>query len=283
MADFTLGNIILAHSGKKGILRPNEEGVYRLNAGGFNIENAGGITYPMNQYLKEQIAADSDLNRRVSMGYCKMEVNHPQPFVYVEENGIRYRKPITDIMEWIARLRSYDSTQVCGLISQIIWRPEDPNNLSKPVYTLIDCEPFGERQERFRESLENPRHNTAVSIRTQISPWQPGELRRNVEYWTGFDLVDEPGMIHANKHMTAGCESFLDSIGLSSNAMKFKVGDVLERLDETIRTAANDEEALMRVGGMESLNDFTSMLNTLKRNYRMGDTVRAKVTMGDLF
>lgn len=279
----SLGNVILAGSGKKGTLKPNGDGVYRLNAGGFNIPNSSGIGYPMNDYLIEQVEKNSDLNRRVKLGYCKMEVEHPQPFVYVEENGVRYRKPITDVIEWITRLRSYDPTQVCGLISQIDWEFENPNDMSKPVYTFIHCEAFGPRGPEFAESLSNPRHNTAVSIRTQISPWQPGQLQRNIEYWTGFDWVSEPGMVHANKHMTAGCESFLSDLSIGSNVQKFNVGVVLERLDDAIKTSANDAEALARVGGMEALDDFTKILTELKKGYKRGDTIRAAVSMIDVF
>lgn len=280
---FSLGNVILSGSGKKGILKPNGEGIYRLNSGGFNIPNTGGVAYPMNDYLKEQIDKNSDLNRRVKLGYCKMEVEHPQPFAYVEENGVRYRKPITDIIEWITRLRSYDDTRICGLISQVDWEFDNPRDLRQPVYTFIHCEPFGTRGPEFAESLGNPRHNTAVSIRTQISPWSPGQTERDVIYWTGFDWVSEPGMVHANKHMTAGCESFLSDMGMNSNVQKFQVAMVLERLDEVIKSAANDANALQRVGGMEALDDFNNLLTELKKSYKRGDTVRAAVSMTSVF
>lgn len=286
MSEISFGNIILAHSGKKGILRPNEKGVYPLNAGGFNIPNGIGISYPANEYVIEQMKENSDLQRRVSMGYCKMEVNHPEPYIYVEENGIRYRKEMTDVLQWIARLRDYDDLRICGLISRITFRPEDDNDYTKPIWNTIECEPFGNRGPEFKESLDNPRHNTAVSIRTQIDPWRPGETRKNVVYWTSYDWVHEPGMIHANKHMTAGLESFADQFEMSvDNVQKFRQADVIERLDECIRLAANDptSEALMRVGGMEALNDMSGILERIKRNYVPGDTMRAGVSFSSIF
>lgn len=283
MSDISFGNIVLAHSGKKGILRPNEDGVYELNAGGFNIPNHAGIVYPANRYIQQQMEANSDLNRRVKMGYCKMEVEHPQPYVYVIENGVKYRQPMTDLLQWINRLRSYDPDNICGLISKIIFRPEDVNNLRKPIWNLIHCEPFGPRGPEFRESLENPRHNTAVSIRTQISPFRPGDTQKEVEYWNNYDWVSDPGMIHANKHMTAGCESFLSDFGLNDNMQKFKASDVIERLDEAVRTATADQEALARVGGMESLNIYKDVLANIKDNYRKYDTVNVGVSFTDIF
>lgn len=284
MSEISLGNIVLAHSGKKGILRPNEDGVYELNAGGFNIPNHAGIVYPANEYIISQIDANSDLNRRVKMGYCKMEVEHPEPYVYVIENGVKYRQPMTDLLQWINRLRSYDPANVCGLISKVLWRPENNNDLSKPIWNLIQCEPFGDKGASFKESLENPRHNTAVSIRTQISPFQPGQTQKNVEYWTGYDWVSEPGMIHANKHMTAGCESFLNDFGLHDNMKKFKVSEVIEKLDEALRTADREgADALARVGGMEALDHFRGMLSVIKANYRSGETATVKHSFTDIF
>ena len=284
MSEISFGNIVLANSGKKGILKPNKDGIYRLNAGGFNIPNHAGIVYPANKYIREQMEANSDLNRRVSMGYCLMEREHPQPFFYVEENGVRYRKAMTSVLEWINRLRSYDDDNVCGLITKVIFRPENPNNLSAPIWNEIDCKPFGKRAEEFRESLETPEHNTAVSIRTQISPFKPGETRKEVEYWTGYDWVKEPGMIWANKHQSAGCESMLSDFNLGmDNVIKFKASDVIEQIDNQLVLAANSDFELQRVGGMESLNMMKEMVAAVKRNYKTGDTARIGVSFGDVF
>ncbi|QDJ96970.1 head maturation protease [Aeromonas phage D3] len=281
MSEISFGNIILANSGKQGILKPDATGRYLLNAGGFNIANASGINYPANQYIVSQMDKNSDLMRRVSQGYCKMEVEHPEPFVYVEENGVRYKKAMTSILEWINRLRSYDPDRICGLISEISFRPTDPNDLTKPIYNMIYCEPFGPRGPEFKESLNNPRHNTAVSIRTQVSPFRPGDNKKEVEYWVGYDWVGEPGMVHANKHMTAGCESLI--LNLNDNVQKFKVADVLDAMEEMFTDATANAEALERVGGMESLNAMREMHDRLKQNYRTGETVRMGASFADIF
>lgn len=283
MDKLSFGNIILANSGKKGILKPNASGLYVLNAGGFNIPNHAGIEYPANDYIIEQMEENSDLQRRVKMGYCKMEVEHPEPFIYIIENGIKYRQPITDLLQWINRLRSYDPDNICGLISKIEFQITQPNNLRAAIYNLIHCKPFGPRGGEFKESLETPEHNTAVSIRTQISPFNPGQTQKNVEYWTGYDWVAEPGMIHANKHMTAGCESFLNDFGLIDNMKQFKVSDVIEQLDEALKTATADSDALIRVGGMEALDHFSGMLAQIKSKYRTGEKANIGVSFIDIF
>lgn len=285
MGQISLGNIILANNGKRGILKPNGDGVYcGLNAGGFNIDNAHGISYPFNEYLQSQVDKNSDLNRRVKMGYCKMEADHPKPYVYVIENGIRYRKDITDLMEWIARLRDYDRDRICAVIRQIHFIFDDENDFSKPVYNKIDVEPIGVYGPQFKESLESPSDNTAVSIRTQISPFKPGQKQKNVEYWTGYDWVFEPGMIHANKHMSAGCESFLSDMHLGDgNMVKFKASDVIEKLDSYINHSSYSEEELARVGGLEALNSMAAQLEATKQAYRRYETVTVGVSLKDVF
>lgn len=284
MSEISLGNIVLASRGKKGVLTPNENGAFKLNAGGFNIPNHAGIVYPANEYIRSQIEDNSDLNRRVKMGYCKMEVEHPEPFFYVIENGVKYRQPMTDVLQWINRLRSYDPDNVCGLISKVIWEIEDQRDFTKPIWNLIECKPFGPKGDQFRESLTTPEHNTAVSIRTQISPFRPGETQKNVEFWTGYDWVSEPGMVHANKHMTAGCESFLSDFNMHDNMKKFRVSEVIERMEDALRTASNEgSDALARVGGMEALDHYRDMLTHIKGSYQKGSTATIKTSFTDIF
>lgn len=283
MSQISLGNIILAGTGKKGVLPPDANGTYLLNAGGFNIPNHAGIVYPANEYVMEQIEENSDLQRRVKMGYCQMEVEHPEPFVYVIENGVKYRQPITDVLQWINRLRSYDKDNICGLISEVLFKFDNPNDRRAAIWNYIRCEPFGKRGDEFRESLANPRHNTAVSIRTQISPFRPGDTQKNVEYWTGYDWVSEPGMIHANKHMSAGCESFLSDFGLHDNMRKFSTKEIIERLDGALAEADKDSEALIRVGGMEALEDYRQILGNIKSKYGAGDSIIIGKSFTDIF
>lgn len=280
----SFGNIILAESGKKGILLPDANGFYDLNAGAFNVENYAGIKYPANRYIIEQMDENSDLNMRVKMGYVQMEVEHPEPYFYVIENGIKYRKLMTDALQWINRLRSFDKDNVCGLISKIRFAPEDPKDLRRPIWNFILCKPFGKRGSEFKESLDTPEHNTAVSIRTQISPFQKGDKFKDVVYWTGYDWVALPGMIHANKHMSAGCESMLNDFEINSNIQQYKISDVIERLDNALKIAdQSDEAALARVGGMEALDHFKAILETVKTNYTIGSKATIGVDFADIF
>lgn len=275
------GNIILANSGKRGILKPDENGNYRINAGGFNIPNHAGITYPANRYIQSQMEDNSDLQRRVLMGQCYMEEEHPEPYNYVYRNGICYKEEMTDILQWINRLRSYDKDNICGVISKIFFIFDAPGDVTKPIYNEILAKPLVKYKGgvRFKENLDTPEANTAVSIRTQVEPFRRGDTKKEVVYWTGYDWVKEPGMVHANKHMSAGCESILSGLYHDGEVINFKTKDVIEALEEGIRLSSTDEVAFQRFGGFEAKDHFEKELEAIKRNYQMGDRVSIKSGM----
>lgn len=286
MSEITYGNLLLAQSGKKGVL-PAKNGNYRINAGAFNYGNHAGINYPANRYILDQMKENSDLRRRIAQGYCYMEEEHPEPYNYVYRNGICYKEPMTDILQWINRLRNFDHNKIVGIISEIIFTPEDDNDLGKPIWTEIICKPLLEYPSgpRFKENLDTPESNTAVSIRTQIEPYKPHTRQKNVVYWTGFDWVKEPGYIHANKHMSAGCESLIPGMEFDNHIMTCKVSDVIEALQLGIAEAANDEVALKRYGGMEALDMFKGELNRLINTYQRGEKIQvaSTVSFSDIF
>lgn len=287
MSELAFGNIILANSGKRGILLPDANGSYRLNAGGFNINNASGLGYPANDYIIGCMDENSDLQRRVSLGYCKMEAGHPKPEVYVlGEDGRKYKRPMTDLIEWIARLRDYDPDMLVANISKIFFLPEDDNDLRKPIYNEILCKPYMNTKygPLFKEALDMPEDNTAVSIRTQIKPFRPGDILKEVVYWVGYDWVWEPGMVHANKHMSAGCEAFADEMNLSvGNAVRFRSADIIERIQDHIENATKNKDALEHNGGMEALDYFKDILEVVKREHRIGDTTKVGFGLSDIF
>ena len=287
MNEISYGNLILANSGKRGVLKPDDNGNYRLNAGAFNVPNHAGIPYPANSYIQEQMKDNSDLQRRILQGMCYMEEEHPEPYNYVYKNGVCYKEEMTSILEWINRLRSYNHDRIVAVINKIIFTMDDPNSYTKPIWTEILVKPLLEYPSgpRFKENLDTPECNTAVSIRTQVEPFKPGDRFKNVVYWTGFDWVKEPGMVHANKHMSAGCESLLAGMEFDNQIKTFKVKDVIEALELGIGEAANDEMALKRYGGFEALDYFKEELERVKQNYERGSriTIASSVSMADIF
>lgn len=264
----TFGNTILAESGKRGSLKPMEAGgeYYKLNAGGFNIPNRMGVVYRFNEYLKECMRPGSDLNRRVSEGQVQMELGHPPQYYFEKDprTGQVVRTNITEVFQWIHRLRTILDPNVCGFIRKIHW--EMTGRESDPIYNYIEARPFGAYKEVFKDSLEDPDINTAVSIRTVTKPQKMGDTSREVDYFSTYDLVIEQGMIMACKHRTAGLEDIL------SNALESPKPATMETTYDEFKFLwdkhKNNDRLMARFEGTESFNRIDAMVSHLDKIYK---------------
>lgn len=264
MSQLSFGNIILAQNGKKGVLKPDDEGYYYLNAGGFNIPNRHGLTYTANRYIQECMHPESDLNRRVSRGEVYAECGHPPMFFFERIDGRIVRTKITDLLQWINRLKMIDMERVCGHIREIVfdtsgWTPSN----NAPIYNYIWIKPylstvFGQM---FKENLDTPSMNTSMSIRTVTTPLKFGDTTREAEYFTNYDWVPEPGMDWANKHQTAGCEAFHVELGFDENSVMTINEDRAIQIIEDGLTNITDVQSK---AGMEALDNIQTILNVLK-------------------
>ncbi|MNM18508.1 hypothetical protein D3C81_288010 [compost metagenome] len=259
----TFENTMLANTGKRGILKPMDaSGYYKVNAGGFNIPNRAGITYVLNQYLKECMRPGSDFERRISEGQAYCELNHPPQYYKIMVNGEVVRKQITDLFEWINRLRTIDMDNVCGHIRKVHWIMTGADK--DPVYNDIEVIPFGPKAAWMAESLPNPDINSAFSIRTVTKPQQFGHTTREVDYWSTYDFVVEQGMLRACKHLTAGLESLLESYVPEDN-QQVAFTTTLEELLFVCEKKMNMPEVQARYAGNESFDRVRDMLSELKR------------------
>ncbi len=266
MSKLSFGNIILAQNGKKGILKPDENGYYLINAGGFNIPNRAGITYTGNQYIKECMHPDSDLARRLKRGEVYAEAGHPPMFFFERVGGVVVRTPITDLLQWINRLKTIDMDRACAHISEIIFDcDDDAIRRGLPIYNLIRVKPFESTVygRMFKENLDTPEMNTSMSIRTVTTPMQFGDTTRNVEYFTNYDWVFEPGLSHANKHSTAGCESFSQELKFDENA---KLTLTEDQAIQIIEHGLSTIDSNASLAGVEALENIDSVLQMLKKN-----------------
>lgn len=260
----TFENTILANSGKRGILKPmDSSGYYKVNAGGFNIPNRAGITYVLNQYLKECMRPGSDFERRINEGQAYCELNHPPQYYKIMVNGEVVRKQITDLFEWINRLRTIDMDNVCGHIRKVHWIMTGGDR--DPVYNDIEVIPFGPKAGWMSESLPNPDINSAFSIRTVTKPQEFGHTTREVDYWSTYDFVVEQGMLRACKHLSAGLESLLDSyVPEDNNQVAFTT--TLDELLFVCEKKMNMPEVRARYAGVESFDRVRSMLAEMKKH-----------------
>lgn len=258
----TFGSTILEGSGKRGILKPIEEGgdYYLINAGGFNIPNRGGIVYRFNDYLKECMGPDSDLSRRIAEGQVECELGHPPQYYWEYKDGKIVRTPITDIFEWIHRLQTIDQQNVCGRVRRIHWIFTGGDR--DPIYNQIEVRPFGVHKQILQDSLNDPDCNTAFSVRTVTKPQRMGDRVREVDYFTTYDLVVEPGMLNSCKFRTAGLEEYV------SGAAFLAPEEMTTTFDEVVylcERAAKQGELIGRFAGTESHDQLSGMLAQLKK------------------
>lgn len=266
MSQYSFGNIILAGNGKKGELKPmDDSGYFLLNAGGFNVPNRNGIRYTANQYIQECMSKDSDLMRRIQRGEVYGECGHPPMFFYERVDGIIVRTKITDLYQWIMRLKTIDMDRACFHIRNLIFDTDawTPSN-NGPIHNFIEVKPylstvFGKM---FEENLLTPSMNTSVSIRTVTAPQQFGHKSREVEYFTGYDWVYEAGMDWANKHMTAGCEAFLQETRFDENQSMTLNADKAIQL---IEAGLEEITQINSVAGNEAYENIRDLLGALKR------------------
>ncbi|CAG27286.1 head maturation protease [Pseudomonas phage EL] len=261
----TFENTLLANSGKRGILKPmDSSGYYRINAGGFNIPNRSGITYRVNDYIRECARPGSDFDRRVNEGQMYCEIGHPPQYYKILVNGEVVRKQITDLFEWINRLRTIDFDNVCGHIRKVHWIfTGGPND---PVYNDIEVIPWAKNphhKQLLQESLDNPDINTAFSIRTVTKPQNFGDKTREVDYWSTYDAVIEQGILRACKHLTAGLESLLDDYSAEGGEMEFTT--TMEELFFICDQKMRSPEVAERYAGTESFVRVQEMLDDLRR------------------
>jgi hypothetical protein len=261
----TFGNTILAGSGKRGILKPMSDGsgYTRMNAGGFNIPNRGGVVYSFNNYLKECMSPDSDLNRRVSEGQVFCELGHPPQFYFERVNGVVVRTPITELFEWINRLRTIMMPNVCAHIRKIHWTMTGGDK--DPVHNEVELTPFGEHKAWTADALANPDINFAISLRSVTKPQKMGDMVREVEYLSTYDVVVEQGVMRACKHLSAGLESYLDgAINDGFNEMTTTLDELIHAVDKGFKNDA----IMARFEGTESFNRVNEMMGVLMKMQR---------------
>ncbi|UYE93578.1 head maturation protease [Shewanella phage FishSpeaker] len=262
----TVGNNLLAGSGKRGVLRPIDDDspfpYYKLRAGGFNIKNRVGITYTLNEYIKECSREGSDFHRRVTMGQMFGELGHPKQYYLEKKNGQVVRTQITDVFEWIMRLKTIDESNVAMHIRKVhfIFTGGDRD----PVFNDIEVCGHGPWKDVFNSAMENPDINGAVSIRTVTKPQAPGATEREVDYWSAYDLVLEQGMLDACKHLQAGLESLITSpfVSLTNDGIEVSADSLIDLCERELNNVVNIE----RYQGNESFISLQGLIETLKSN-----------------
>lgn len=195
--------VILPQSGKKGILKPDATGYYRVILGALNIHNSGQAWYDW-EGSKQVFDKSEDLMRRILSNKLYSELGHPK------------RTPGMGRDDYLQRILTVYETNTCNHIRSIDLKEEvtRAENGKPVIVTYGDVKPFGPMGEVAEESLSSPDINTCFSIRSitfdQRDSW--GRLVKKIMEVATWDLVLEPGIAIATKYDNPSLESLTRQI-----------------------------------------------------------------------
>lgn len=193
----------LQQSGKKGILRPNEDGYYTMPVGGLNVFNSAGHFYTANG-AKNLFENSSQLMRRVKRGALRGEVGHPKQL------------PGQDDDDYLMRILTIDEKNVCAHFSEL-WLDFDnyKDTNGKPMVAIMALiAPSGPRADFLRAAFDNPKENVCFSIRSLTEDrMRSGVYERTLRTVVTFDYVNEPGIHIAEKFKSTALEAQSDDLG----------------------------------------------------------------------
>jgi hypothetical protein len=232
---------VLNGSGKKGILKPDEEGYYTLVVGGLNTYNSAGEYYTLDG-AKRLFESSSIFMRRVSSGCLKGEVGHPKQ---------------TDNMSlatYTNRVLSIEETNVCCHFKEV-WLDYDYGknnpkyNNSGLVAIMAKVKPAGPNGSQLKSSLDNPNENVCFSIRALTRDYyRAGTRMRVLDTIVTFDNVIEPGIATSTKYSSPALESLSETLvnrkqlealllpnnNIATESSKTIINEILISLDKNI-------------------------------------------------
>jgi len=189
-------NVALKGTGKKGVIKPDEDGYYPVNIAAFDVRNEAGHFYKFNSYLKNLFTPGSGFMRQLLNGNLRMEANHP-----VYQNG-------WDDNQWFNRLRNTDMTRLAAHLRRFELKSFTSDSGEKGQLLTAWVKPYpNEHGNTLKASLENPNEDTCFSMRT-IALWNPITRIKNIIEFCTVDWVPEPGLRPCRKYKSAALEGY---------------------------------------------------------------------------
>ena len=227
---------IFSNKEKKGILTPDQDGYYTVVLGGLNVYNSVGEYYTSEGAL-QLFENSSVLMRRIKNGSLYAELGHPK------------KLPTTSMEEFYNRIVTIDENNVCGHISEVTLdfnygksRPELGN---KDLIAVVGkVKPAGPKGNTLKESLENPKQNSAFSVRGLTeNKFRNNKVERKLTNIITWDYVIEPGI-------SIACKAY--SPVLESRSMLRELSDVIvdknilkRAMEKNISIVATENSRLM--------------------------------------
>lgn len=223
----------LTGTGKRGILKPDEDGYYEMVVGGLNVFNSAGEYYTL-KGAEQLFSASSIFMRRVKSGCLKAEVGHPK------------KLPSMAYRDYVQRIFAIEETNICAHFKEIWLDPtfgvKNPQaNNPNLVAIMAKVKPTGPKASGLQAAFDNPHENVCFSIRAVTKDYfERGQCCRVLENIVTFDWVNEPGISIANKWDSPAMESINSQI-----LTKEAVQSVLGSADE-YGIATEDSRAMVR-------------------------------------
>lgn len=191
----TIGCTALENTSKKGILKPDEAGYYKVPLGAFNVVNSAGMFYDAPSAVSF-FEEGSVLMRKLRKGVLRGEYNHPK-----KESG-------QDMAGYLARIRTVDPDRVAFHIRNLELDPGAKDEKGNPIVMVIgEIKPCGPYGEYVRKSLDNEHENTHFSLRALTADDVSAGIKytRDIVTW---DFVEEGGISIAHKYNSPALEHY---------------------------------------------------------------------------
>ena len=206
---------------KKGIIRPDEDGYYKIILGAVNTTNTSNHFYPLRP-IQRLFEANSILMRRIKSGYLKAEVGHPE------------RSPGMTDKEYLQRVLKIDEDNVCAHIKKVTLDYEAAKGISElnndAVVIIGDVKPNGIKASILQDDIDDPNINVAFSVRSlTMDTVQRGVVIKHFTNIVCWDKVIEPGLAVANKFDSPSCES---NDNHEDSSMSIPKSLIVELIDE---------------------------------------------------
>jgi len=194
----------LTNSGKKGVLKPDENGYYEIVIGGLNTLNSAGeyYVYESAKHLFEQ---SSSFMRRIKSGCLKGELGHPK------------RTPGMSADDYLQRIMTIEETNVVCHYADIYldtdFGRKNPQFKNPQLVAMIaKVKPAGPKGACLQASIDNPREEVCFSIRALTKDqYVNGRNERTLVQIICHDVVTEPGIAISRKWESPGLESISET------------------------------------------------------------------------
>lgn len=200
---------VFSSKNKKGIITPDSDGYYEMVVGALNTYNSAGEYYTAEGAL-QLFENSSHLMRRIKNGALYAELGHPK------------KSSDMSMEQFYNRVVSIDETNICAHFSEIRldfeFGKKNPD-LNNPdlIGIIAKVKPAGAKSNALQLSLEDPKQNTAFSIRGLTeNKYKNGRVERRLTNIITWDHVTEPGISVAAKAMSPGLEQRIASESLLS-------------------------------------------------------------------